>query len=248
MTNLLFIKNLHVSIEGKKILKGLNLEIPKGEIHAIMGPNGAGKSTLAKVLSGHPAYEITKGEVYFKGEDLLPLAPEERALKGIFMSFQYPPEIPGVSSSIFLFHAVNAKRKFLGKEALSKEAFQKLLDETLAFLGISHEFKEREQNVGYSGGEKKRNEILQMALLAPELSILDETDSGLDVDALKIVSEGVLKLKKEKESLLVITHYIRLLHHLMPKKVHILMQGQIVETGGIELANHLEEKGYNSFS
>ncbi len=234
------IKNLHASINGKQILKGLNLNIGKGEVHAIMGPNGAGKSTLAKILAGHPAYEVTEGEIWFKGQNLLELEPEERAAAGLFMSFQYPIEIPGVSNRLFLHTALNAHRKM----KVSDEEFEALLTEKMALMEIRAEFKDRAVNEGFSGGEKKRNEILQMALFNPDLAILDETDSGLDIDAMKIVAAGVNKLRREDAGLLVITHYQRLLDYIRPDFVHVLSDGQIIRTGGPELALELEAKGY----
>lgn len=244
---MLNIKDLHVAIEGKKILKGLNLSIEEGQVHAVMGPNGAGKSTLGKVLAGHPSYKVLEGEISFMGRDLLALEPEERAHLGLFLSFQYPPEIPGVSAEQFLAAALNAKRKANGEPILSDEAFSQLLDETLKELQIASEFKVRDQNVGFSGGEKKRSEILQMALLEPRLSILDETDSGLDMDALRVVAEGLKRLRKQGQSMLIITHYLKMLELLSPSHVHILIDGRIVESGGPALAELLEEKGFSPF-
>lgn len=238
--SLIEIKNLHVSIDGKQILKGLNLIVNKGEIHAIMGPNGAGKSTLAKVLAGHPSYEITEGEIWFKGQNLLEMEPEERAAAGLFMSFQYPIEIAGVSNSHFLHTALSAQRK----TKISDEEFEKLLAEKMAMMDIRPEFKDRAVNEGFSGGEKKRNEILQMALFNPDLAVLDETDSGLDIDAIRIVAAGVNKMLREDTGLLLITHYQRLLDYIRPHFVHVLADGKIVKTGGPELALELEEKGY----
>lgn len=237
---ILEIKNLHVSIEGKPILKGLTLAMEKGTIHAIMGPNGAGKSTLAKILAGHPSYEITEGEVWFKGQNLLDMEPEQRAAAGLFMSFQYPVEIPGVSNSLFLKTALQAQKKV----KLSDEEFEAILDEKMALMEIRPELKTRAVNEGFSGGEKKRNEILQMALFNPDLAILDETDSGLDIDAMRIVASGVNRLKRPDAGLLVITHYQRLLDYIRPDFVHVLAEGQIIRTGGAELALELEEKGY----
>ena len=234
------IKNLHASINGKQILKGLNLDIGKGEVHAIMGPNGAGKSTLAKILAGHPSYEVTEGEIWFKGQNLLEMEPEERAAAGLFMSFQYPIEIPGVSNRLFLHTALNAQRKM----KVSDEEFESLLTEKMALMEIKPEFKDRAVNEGFSGGEKKRNEILQMALFNPDLAILDETDSGLDIDAMRIVAAGVNKLRREDAGLLVITHYQRLLDYIRPDFVHVLSDGQIIRTSGPELALELEAKGY----
>ncbi len=237
---LLEIKNLWVKIEEKTLLKGLNLAIPKGEIHAIMGPNGAGKSTLAKVLAGHPSYEVTEGEIWFKGESLLDLEPEERAKRGLFMSFQYPLEIPGVSNQEFLLLAFNAVRG----SALSMSEFQPLLDGAMEKMGMKSEFKERSLNDGFSGGEKKRNEILQMLLLEPSLCILDETDSGLDIDAMRVVAAGVNEMSTSDRAILLITHYQRLLELIRPDRVHVLSDGQIIRSGGAELALELEEKGY----
>lgn len=238
------IQNLSCTIDGKEILKGLCLRIEKGEIHAIMGPNGAGKSTLAKILAGHPAYEVTSGEVWFKGQNLLEMAPEERVHAGLFMSFQYPLEISGVSNRLFLQTSVNAKRKAEGEAVLSEEEFDQLLSEKMAAMQIREEFKERSINEGFSGGEKKRNEILQMALLNPSLAILDETDSGLDIDAMRIVADGVNQMRRPDNALLVITHYQRLLDYIKPDFVHVLADGKISRTGGAELALELEQKGY----
>ncbi len=229
---LLEIKNLCATVDGKPILKGLNLSIEKGEIHAIMGPNGAGKSTLAKILAGHPAYEITSGEVWFKGQDLLEMNPEERARTGLFMSFQYPLEINGVTNRQFLESALKA----LGKEGN--------IEEKMADLEIRPEFLDRNLNEGFSGGEKKRNEILQMALFDPDLAVLDETDSGLDIDAMRIVAKGVNAARNERNALIIITHYQRLLDYIRPDFVHVLADGKIIRTGGPELALELEEKGY----
>lgn len=241
---MLEIKNLSATVEGKQILKGLNLRIERGEVHAIMGPNGAGKSTLAKILAGHPAYEITEGEIWFKGQNLLEMAPEERAHAGLFMSFQYPLEISGVSNSQFLAAALNAQRKGRSLEPLSPDAFEELLDEKMKAMEIRSEFKTRNINEGFSGGEKKRNEILQMALFDPALSVLDETDSGLDIDAMRIVAAGVNQMRRSDNALLLITHYQRLLDYIKPDFVHVLADGQIVRTGGPELALELEAKGY----
>ncbi|MBS0624456.1 MAG: Fe-S cluster assembly ATPase SufC [Verrucomicrobia bacterium] len=238
------IKNLSAEIEGKSILKGLSLKVGKGEVHAIMGPNGAGKSTLAKILAGHPAYEITGGEVWFKGQDLLEMEPEERMHAGLFMSFQYPLEISGVSNRQFLLSAVNAQRKARSEELFSEEDFEKILEEKMKSMEIRSEFKERSINEGFSGGEKKRNEILQMALFNPDLAILDETDSGLDIDAMRIVADGVNKMRRQDNALILITHYQRLLDYIKPDFVHVLSEGKIVRTGGPELALELEEKGY----
>lgn len=239
------IKNLCANVEGKPILKGLNLEVKKGEVHAIMGPNGAGKSTLAKVLAGHPSYEITSGEVLFNGKNLIDLEPEERAHLGLFMSFQYPIEIPGVSNIQFMRTAYNANRKAKSLPELSVEDFEKLLDEKMRLVEIKPEFKERNLNEGFSGGEKKRNEILQMAILEPALAILDETDSGLDIDAMRIVAAGVNQIMNKDMGLILITHYQRLLDYIKPDFVHVMVDGKIVHSGGPEEALLLEEKGYD---
>ena len=241
---MLDIKNLHASIAGKEILKGVNLHIGAGETHAIMGQNGAGKSTLSAVLAGNPAYTVTEGEVLFNGKDLLSMAPEVRAREGLFLSFQYPVEIPGVSMTNFMRAAVNAKREHQGLPALSAGEFLKLMRAKRALVELDNKLTGRSVNEGFSGGEKKRNEIFQMAMLEPCLSILDETDSGLDIDALRIVAEGVNKLHTDKTATIVITHYQRLLDYIVPDYVHILADGQIVRTGGKELALELEEKGY----
>jgi len=239
------IKNLHATIDGKSILKGLNLHVKAGEIHAIMGPNGAGKSTLAKILAGHPAYTVTAGEALFKDQNLLEMAPEERAHAGVFMSFQYPVEIPGVSNTQFLRTAVNANRKARGQNELSIEDFDKLMLSKMALMDINSEFKERNLNEGFSGGEKKRNEILQMAVLEPSLAILDETDSGLDIDAMRIVAAGVNQIMNKDMGLILITHYQRLLDYIKPDFVHVMIDGKIVQSGGPELALELEDKGYD---
>lgn len=239
------IKNLWATIDGKEILKGVDLTVKKGEIHAIMGPNGAGKSTLAKVLAGHPAYEVTAGEILFKGKNLLEMEPNERAHAGLFMSFQYPVEIPGVSNIEFLRAAYNSKRKAHGQPEMALPEFTKLLDTTMSAMEIKPEFKERNLNEGFSGGEKKRNEILQMAVLAPELAILDETDSGLDIDAMRIVARGVNKLMNNNMGLILITHYQRLLDYIKPDFVHVMLDGKIAQSGGPELALELEDKGYD---
>lgn len=241
---MLSIRNLHASIAGKEILKGLNLEIGKGEIHAVMGPNGAGKSTLSAVLTGNPQYTVTQGEIYFNGKDLLAMPPEQRAREGIFLSFQYPIEIPGVSMVNFMRTAVNEKRAYQGKEPLSSTDFLKLMREKRALVGLDQKLANRSVNEGFSGGEKKRNEIFQMAMLEPSLCILDETDSGLDVDALKIVAEGVNQLHTPQTSAIVITHYHRLLEYIVPDFVHVLYDGKIVKSGGKELALELDQKGY----
>jgi Fe-S cluster assembly ATP-binding protein len=242
---MLKIKNLHAEIAGKKILKGLNLEINAGEVHAIMGPNGAGKSTLASVLSGHPAYKVTEGEVIFNDKNLLALSPEERSCEGLFLSFQYPIEIPGVSMVNFMRAAVNEHRKYKQLPALSSTEFLRLMREKKEFVEMDSKLTNRSVNEGFSGGEKKRNEIFQMAMLEPKLSILDETDSGLDIDALRIVANGVNKLKTPENASIVITHYQRLLDYIVPDFVHILYNGKIVKTGTKELVLELEEKGYD---
>ena len=241
---LLEINNLHAKVEGKEILKGLDLTIRRGEVHAVMGPNGAGKSTLGAVLTGRPGYEVTEGSVTYDGKDLLSMKPEERSWAGLFLSFQYPVEIPGVSITNFMKAAVNARRKAHGLEELKPAEYIKLLKEKMAFVQMKSEFAKREVNVGFSGGEKKRNEIFQMAILEPTLSILDETDSGLDVDALRIVAEGVNALRTPQTSAIVITHYKRLLDYIVPDIVHVLKDGRIVKTAGRELVDTIEEKGY----
>ena len=244
---LLEIKNLHVDVDGKKILNGLNLTVEKGQVAAIMGPNGSGKSTLAHVLAGKSDYDVTEGTVLLNGEDLLALSPDERAAKGLFLAFQYPLEIPGVATMTFLRTALNAQRKKRGEPELSTPEFLKLVREAAAKLEIDMEMLRRGVNVGFSGGEKKRNEILQMALLQPRLCVLDETDSGLDIDALKIVSDGVNRLRSPDRAMVVITHYQRLLDHIVPDVVHVLSAGRIVKTGGKELALELEASGYAQF-
>ena len=244
---LLKIRDLHASIEGREILKGEDLTIRKGEIHALMGPNGAGKSTLSAVLTGRPEYEVTAGSIEFLGRDLLALSPEERSWAGIFLSFQYPVEIPGVTITSFLKTAINAKRKFEGLEPLKAGDFLKLMREKMALVKMRKEFSSREVNVGFSGGEKKRNEVFQMAMLDPTLAILDETDSGLDVDALKIVAEGVNTLHTPEKGAIVITHYKRLLDYIKPDVAHIIIDGRIVETGGAELVETIDSKGYEHF-
>lgn len=242
---MLEIKNLHASINGKEILKGVNLNINKGEVHAIMGPNGAGKSTLSSVLTGHPAYQVTQGEVWFNGKNLLEMSPEVRAREGIFLSFQYPVEIPGVSMVNFMRTAVNEKRAHHNLPQLSASDFLRLMREKKELVEMDNKLTNRSVNEGFSGGEKKRNEIFQMAMLEPQLSILDETDSGLDIDALRIVANGVNKLKTKENASMVITHYQRLLDYIVPDFVHILYDGRIVKTGPKELALELEEKGYD---
>lgn len=242
---MLSIKNLHASIEGTEILRGINLEVKAGEVHAIMGPNGSGKSTLASVLAGREEYEVTKGEVIFKGKNLLDLAPEDRAREGVFLAFQYPVEIPGVSSTNFLRTAVNQVREYRGLEALDAVKFLTLMKEKMKLVEIDQKLLSRSLNEGFSGGEKKRNEIFQMAMLDPSLAILDETDSGLDIDALRIVSNGVNQLKSDKNATIVVTHYQRLLDYIVPDYVHVLFKGRIVKSGTKELAMELEEKGYD---
>ena len=242
---MLKIEDLHASINGKEILKGINLEVKPGEVHAIMGPNGSGKSTLSAVLTGNPAYEVTRGSVEFYGKDLLALSPEDRSPEGIFLSFKYPVEIPGVSMVNFMRTAVNEQRKYRGLEPLSATDFLKLMREKREIVELDNKLAGRSVNEGFSGGEKKRNEIFQMAMLEPRLSILDETDSGLDIDALRIVAGGVNKLKSEKNATIVITHYQRLLDYIAPDFVHVLYKGRIVKSGGPELALELEERGYD---
>ena len=242
---LLNINNLHASINGKEILKGINLSIRPGEVHAIMGPNGSGKSTLSAVLTGNPNYVVTEGDVTFNGKNLLELSPEDRSHEGIFLSFQYPVEIPGVSMVNFMRAAINAKRKYLNQEPLSASDFLKLMRQKRAIVELDNKLASRSVNEGFSGGEKKRNEIFQMAMLEPLLSILDETDSGLDIDALRIVAEGVNKLKSKDNATIVITHYQRLLDYIKPDFVHVLYKGRIVMTGGPELALELEKNGYD---
>lgn len=244
---MLKIENLHVNVAGREVLKGLSLSINPGEVHAIMGPNGSGKSTLSYVLAGRDGYEVTKGKVTFMGEDLLEMSPEDRAAVGLFLAFQYPVEIPGVNTTMFLKTAINAIRKKKGEKDMEPVQFLKLQKEKLAQLGMDAEMLKRGVNVGFSGGEKKRNEAFQMAMLEPKLAILDETDSGLDIDALKVVAEGVNALRSKERSFLVITHYQRLLNYIRPDVVHVLAQGKIQKTGGPELALLLEEKGYAEF-
>lgn len=245
---LLEIKNLHAGVEGKDILKGIDLTIRRGEVHAVMGPNGAGKSTLGAVLSGRPDLKVTEGSVLFMGRDLLAMSPEERSWAGVFLSFQYPVEIPGVSITNFMKAAVNARRKAQGQPELKPAEFLALLRENMNFVKMKPEFARREVNVGFSGGEKKRNEIFQMSMLSPVLSILDETDSGLDVDALRTVAEGVNALRTEETSYIVITHYHRLLEYIKPDVVHVLKGGRIVKTAGKELVDRIEKEGYESIN
>ncbi|MBQ1798422.1 MAG: Fe-S cluster assembly ATPase SufC [Muribaculaceae bacterium] len=242
---MLRIEDLHASIEGKEILKGVNLTVHPGEVHAIMGPNGSGKSTLSAVLTGNPAYTVTGGRVTFNGKDLLALSPEDRAHEGLFLSFQYPVEIPGVSMVNFMRAAINEKRKYHGMEPLSASDFLKLMRERRAIVELDNKLASRSVNEGFSGGEKKRNEIFQMAMLEPRLSILDETDSGLDIDALRVVANGVNRLKSDNNATIVITHYQRLLDYIKPDFVHVLYKGRIVMSAGPELALELEEKGYD---
>jgi Fe-S cluster assembly ATP-binding protein len=242
---MLEIKNLHAKVEDKDILRGINLSVNAGEVHAIMGPNGSGKSTLSSVIAGKEEYEVTEGEIYFNNEDLDDLAPEERAHKGIFMSFQYPIEIPGVSVTNFIKTAINETRKANGKNDLPAKDMLKKIRETAELLDIDRKFLSRSLNEGFSGGEKKRNEIFQMAMLEPQLAILDETDSGLDIDALKVVANGVNKLKSKDNAVIIITHYQRLLDYIVPDFVHVLHNGKIVKSGGKELAHELEDKGYD---
>jgi len=244
---LLEIKDLHVEVDGKKILNGLDLNVEEGRVHAIMGPNGSGKSTLAHVLAGKPGYEVTQGEVKFRGEDLLALRPDERAAKGIFLAFQYPLEIPGVATFTFLQAALNAQRKYRGEPELLAPAFLKRVREVAGKLGIADDMVRRPVNVGFSGGEKKRNEVMQMALLEPRLCVLDETDSGLDIDALKIVAEGVNQLRAANRSFIVITHYQRLLNYIVPDVVHVLARGRILRTGDKQIALELEAQGYAAY-
>lgn len=245
MTKLLKIKNLHAKVEGKEILKGLDLEVKEGEIHAIMGPNGAGKSTLASVMVGNPNYEVTEGQILFQGHDLLDMEPEERAREGLFLSFQYPVEIPGVSMTNFMRAALNEKRKHQGLDPVPASDFLKLMKEKRELVDLDSSLASRSVNEGFSGGEKKRNEIFQMAMLEPKLAILDETDSGLDIDALRIVAAGVNKLRRPDNATIVITHYQRLLDYIKPDFVHVLYKGRIVKSAGAELALELEEKGYD---
>jgi Fe-S cluster assembly ATP-binding protein len=242
---MLEIKNLHASIDGKKILKGINLKITKGEVHAIMGPNGSGKSTLAQILAGREEYEVTNGEITYEGKNLLEMLPEDRAREGIFLAFQYPVEIPGVSNTNLLKTALNEIRKYRGLEQVDAMEFLSLIKEKTKLVELDQQLLSRSVNEGFSGGEKKRNEIFQMAVLEPKLAILDETDSGLDIDALRIVAKGVNTLKSKENAVIVVTHYQRLLNYIIPDFVHVLYKGQIVKSGGKELAFELEEKGYD---
>jgi Fe-S cluster assembly ATP-binding protein len=242
---MLSIHNLHAGIEGRKILNGINLDVKPGEVHAIMGPNGSGKSTLANVLAGRADYEVSHGTVEFQGKNLLELSPEKRAGEGLFLAFQYPVEIPGLNTINFIKTAVNEIRKYRGQEPLDAVAFLKLMKEKMALMNIEQSLLSRSLNEGFSGGEKKRNEVFQMAMLEPKLAILDETDSGLDIDAIRIVSNGVNKLRKKENAVLVVTHYQRLLDYIIPDFVHVLYNGRIVKSGGKELAKELEERGYD---
>ncbi len=242
---MLSVKNIHANIDGREILKGINLDIKPGEVHAIMGPNGSGKSTLASVLAGREEYEVTEGDVSFLGKDLLELSTEDRAREGLFLAFQYPVEIPGVSTTNFIKAAVNEKRKYLGQEPLDAVAFLKMMKEKMALVEIDQRLLSRSINEGFSGGEKKRNEVFQMAMLEPKLAIMDETDSGLDIDALRVVANGINKLRSPDRAILLITHYQRLLDYIQPDFVHVLYKGRIVKSGTKELALELEEKGYD---
>jgi Fe-S cluster assembly ATP-binding protein len=244
---MLKIKNLRVSVDDREILRGFDLEVAAGEVHAIMGPNGSGKSTLAYVLAGREGYEVTGGEVLYDGEDLLAMAPEERAAAGVFLAFQYPVEIPGVANMYFLRTALNSLRRARGQDEIDAASFMKLVRERAKLVGVKQELLKRSVNFGFSGGEKKRNEILQMAVLEPRLAILDETDSGLDIDALRTVADGVNSLRSPERATVVITHYQRLLNYIVPDKVHVLLDGQVVRSGGRELALALEESGYGAF-
>jgi Fe-S cluster assembly ATP-binding protein len=245
---MLKIDNLYVTVGGREILRGIDLEIDAGEVHAIMGPNGSGKSTLAHVLAGREGYDVTEGRVLYQGGDLLALAPEERAAQGVFLAFQYPVEIPGVSTSTFLRQALNALRKHRGEPELDAMQFVKLARDKARALGIGDDMLKRAVNAGFSGGEKKRNEVLQMALLQPRLAILDETDSGLDIDALRTVADGVNALRSPDRAMLIITHYQRLLNHIVPDYVHVLAEGRIVRSGGKDLAEELEREGYGGYA
>lgn len=239
------IKNLHVEVEGNKILKGVNLEVKKGETHAIMGPNGSGKSTLAQVLAGHEDYDITEGSIDYLGKDLLEMDVDERACEGIFLAFQYPVELPGVNNMYFLRSALNAQRKYRGEKEIDAMEFMDLISDRIKLLNLKDSLLKRPVNEGFSGGEKKRNEIFQMAVLEPKLALLDETDSGLDIDALRVVANGVNSMKNEKSSTIVVTHYQRLLNYIIPDFVHILVDGRIISSGDKNLALELEEKGYD---
>jgi Fe-S cluster assembly ATP-binding protein len=241
---MLSVRNLYVGVAGKEILRGVDLEVKAGEVHAVMGPNGSGKSTLAQALAGHPAYTVTAGEVFYQGQNLLEMPPEERARRGVFLAFQYPVEIPGVSNAQFLKSAVNEVRSRQGLEELDAMEFLELLRERMKLVDMDPSFMSRPVNEGFSGGEKKRNEILQMAVLAPKLAILDETDSGLDIDALKTVADGINRLRTPENAVLLVTHYQRLLNYVIPDRVHVLLDGRIVRSGGKELALALEAKGY----
>ena len=242
---MLRIENLHAKVEGQEILKGINLEIKKGEVHAIMGPNGSGKSTLANVLAGHPSYEVTEGKVIFEGKNLLELPPEDRAREGVFLAFQYPVEIPGVTNSVFLKTAIDEIRKYHGQPEISAKEFLDMLKEKSEILEMGSNMISREVNIGFSGGEKKRNEILQLLMLNPKLALLDETDSGLDIDALRIVANGVNKFRNNENAVLLVTHYQRLLDYIVPDFVHVLYKGKIIKSGNKNLALELEEKGYD---
>jgi Fe-S cluster assembly ATP-binding protein len=241
---MLQIKNLHAGVEGKEILKGVDLTVNAGEVHAIMGPNGSGKSTLAQVIAGHAAFDVTEGEVLYQGKDLLDLDPEQRACEGIFMAFQYPVEIPGVRNSYFLKTALNARRKYHGEDEIDAADFLGLIKDKMKLLNMKQTFLDRPVNEGFSGGEKKRNEILQMAVLDPKLAVLDETDSGLDIDALKVVANGVNALRSKERAIVVVTHYQRLLNYIVPDVVHVLVDGRVVKSGDKQLALELEDKGY----
>lgn len=244
---MLEVKNLHVQVDDKEILKGMDITVGPGEVHSIMGPNGSGKSTLAQVLAGKDAYDVTQGDVTFQGKDLLDLEPEERACEGIFLAFQYPVEIPGVANTYLLREALNAKREYRGEKPLKHIEFAKLAREKMKTLSIDEDLLKRSVNAGFSGGEKKRNEIFQMQILEPTLAVLDETDSGLDIDALKVVADGVNSMRGSGRSFIVITHYQRLLNYIVPDFVHVMVDGKIVRSGGKELAHELEEKGYAEF-
>lgn len=242
---LLEIKDLRAGLDGKEILKGVNLAVKAGEVHSIMGPNGSGKSTLSKILAGHPGYEVTSGSITFDGKNLLDMEPETRALSGLFLAYQYPVEVPGVSNAEFLRTAYNARQKYLGKDEVDPLDFDEILEKKMEFLGIDRTFKERSVNEGFSGGEKKKNEVLQMATLSPKLAILDEIDSGLDIDALKVVADGVNRLMNDQSAQIVITHYQRLLDYIKPDIIHVFLDGKIVKTGDSSLALELEKKGYD---